>query len=182
MFGELLERKMKEKSVRVKDLSILTDITEGYISDIKKSKTVPRLDKVERILQNLPITAEEKKELFSAWERDVSPITFVKKYDALVEENEQLKNIVSFTEENSTFIEQLKLQKKLTEKIEKEKNKYKLLVDLFLMMSEEDRAYILKQILRNIECDLREKGSYAENKKEIKRLKKEIENGVSVDF
>ena len=50
------------------------------------------------------------------------------------------------------------------------------------MLEEEDRKYILKQILRNIECNMREKGIYAENKKEIDKLKKEIENGIEYDF
>ena len=40
-------------------------------------------------------------------------------------------------------------------------------MELFAMLEEEDRKYMLKQILRNIECDMREKGIYAENKKEI---------------
>ena len=60
MFGKLLENKMKEKGIRVKDLSILADITEGYISDLKKEKSVPRRDKLEAILNNIPLSKEEK--------------------------------------------------------------------------------------------------------------------------
>ena len=70
----------------------------------------------------------------------------------------------------------------IMEKIENQKNRYKLYMELFAMLEEEDRKYMLKQILRNIECDMREKGIYAENKKEIDRLKKEIENGIEYDF
>ena len=80
------------------------------------------------------------------------------------------------------LIDKLKVQKKLTEKIENQKNRYKLYMELFAMLEEDDRKYMLKQILRNIECDMREKGIYAENKKEIDRLKKEIENGIEYDF
>ena len=50
------------------------------------------------------------------------------------------------------------------------------------MLSEEDRNYILKNILRNIECDLREKGIYEENKKELEELKKAVEIGIKYDF
>ena len=182
MFGKLLENKMKEKGIRVKDLSILADITEGYISDLKKEKSVPRRDKLEAILNNIPLSKEEKEELYEAWERDSSPYSFVKKYDNLVEENKHLKELISDKEENLSWIDQLKVQKKLTEKIENQKNRYKLYMELFAMLEEEDRKYMLKQILRNIECDMREKGIYAENKKEIDRLKKEIENGIEYDF
>ena len=182
MFGKLLENKMKEKGIRVKDLSILADITEGYISDLKKEKSVPRREKLEAILGNMPLTKEEKEELYEAWERDSSPYSFVKKYDNLVEENKHLKELISDKEENLSLIDQLKVQKKLTEKIENQKNRYKLYMELFAMLEEEDRKYMLKQILRNIECDMREKGIYAENKKEIDRLKKEIENGIEYDF
>ena len=66
MFGKLLENKMKEKGIRVKDLSILADITEGYISDLKKEKSVPRRDKLEAILNNIPLSKEEKEELYEA--------------------------------------------------------------------------------------------------------------------
>lgn len=182
MFGKLLENKMKEKGIRVKDLSILADITEGYISDLKKEKSVPRRDKLEAILNNIPLSKEEKEELYEAWERDSSPYSFVKKYDNLVEENKHLKELISDKEENLSLIDQLKVQKKLTEKIENQKNRYKLYMELFAMLEEEDRKYMLKQILRNIECDMREKGIYVENKKEIDRLKKEIENGIEYDF
>lgn len=182
MFGKLLENKMKEKGIRVKDLSILADITEGYISDLKKEKSVPRRDKLEAILNNIPLSKEEKEELYEAWERDSSPYSFVKKYDNLVEENKHLKELISDKEENLNLIDQLKVQKKLTEKIENQKNRYKLYMELFAMLEEDDRKYMLKQILRNIECDMREKGIYAENKKEIDRLKKEIENGIEYDF
>lgn len=182
MFGKLLENKMKEKGIRVKDLSILADITEGYISDLKKEKSVPRRDKLEAILNNIPLSKEEKEELYEAWERDSSPYSFVKKYDNLVEENKHLKELISDKKENLSLIDQLKVQKKLTEKIENQKNRYKLYMELFAMLEEEDRKYMLKQILRNIECDMREKGIYAENKKEIDRLKKEIENGIEYDF
>lgn len=174
MFGKLLENKMKEKGIRVKDLSILADITEGYISDLKKEKSVPRRDKLEAILNNIPLSKEEKEELYEAWERDSSPYSFVKKYDNLVEENKHLKELISDKEENLSLIDQLKVQKKLTEKIENQKNRYKLYMELFAMLEEEDRKYMLKQILRNIECDMREKGIYAENKKEIDRLKKKL--------
>ena len=81
-----------------------------------------------------------------------------------------------------SLIDQLKVQKKLTEKIENQKNRYKLYMELFAMLDEEDRKYMLKQILRNIECNMREQGIYVENKKEIDRLKKEIENGIEYDF
>ena len=182
MFGKLLEEKMKEKAIRVKDLSILADITEGYISDLKKEKSVPRREKLEAILNNIPLSKEEKEELYEAWERDSSPYSFVKKYDNLVEENRHLKELISNKEENMSLIDQLKIQKKLTEKIEKQKEKCKLYMELFAMLEEEDRKYILKQILRNIECNMREKGLYAENKKEIDKLKKEIENGIEYDF
>lgn len=182
MFGKLLENKMKEKGIRVKDLSILADITEGYISDLKKEKSVPRRDKLEAILNNIPLSKEEREELYEAWERDSSPYSFVKKYDNLVEENKHLKELISDKEENLSLIDQLKVQKKLTEKIENQKNRYKLYMELFAMLEEDDRKYMLKQILRNIECDMREKGIYAENKKEIDRLKKEIENGIEYDF
>lgn len=182
MFGKLLENKMKEKGIRVKDLSILADITEGYISDLKKEKSVPRRDKLEAILNNIPLSKEEKEELYEAWERDSSPYSFVKKYDNLVEENKHLKELISDKEENLNLIDQLKVQKKLTEKIENQKNRYKLYMELFAMLEEEDRKYMLKQILRNIECDMREQGIYVENKKEIDKLKKEIENGIEYDF
>lgn len=182
MFGKLLENKMKEKGIRVKDLSILADITEGYISDLKKEKSVPRREKLEAILSNIPLSKEEKEELYEAWERDSSPYSFVKKYDDLVEENKHLKELVSDKEENMSLIDQLKVQKKLTEKIENQKNRYKIYMELFSMLGEEERKYIVKQILRNIECDLREKGIYSENKKEVDRLKKEIENGIEYDF
>ena len=91
-------------------------------------------------------------------------------------------DFISDKEENLSLIDQLKVQKKLTEKIENQKNRYKLYMELFTMLEEDDRKYMLKQILRNIECDMREKGIYAENKKEIDRLKKEIENGIEYDF
>lgn len=182
MFGKLLEQRMKEKSIRVKDLSILADITEGYISDLKKEKSVPRRDKLEALLNNIPLSKEEKEELYEAWERDSSPYSFVKKYDDLLEENKHLKELISNKEENMNLIDQLKIQKKLTEKIENQKNRYKLYMELFAMLEEEDRKYMLKQILRNIECNMREKGIYVENKKEIDKLKKEIENGIEYDF
>ena len=84
--------------------------------------------------------------------------------------------------EDSDLFDQIKIQKKITEKLEKEKEKSDIYLQLFKMMSEEDRNYILKSILRNIECDLREKGIYEENKKELKELKKAIEDGIKYDF
>ncbi|WP_303189290.1 hypothetical protein [Fusobacterium ulcerans] len=181
MFGKLLEEIMKKKKIKVKELSILSDVTEGYISDIKKEKAIPRKAKLDAILENMQLNDLEKEELFSAWEKDSSPRTFVEKYELLEKENAEYKELLSKLE-NSNLIDQIKLQKKVNEKLEKEKEKFELYAQLFKMLSEEDRKFVVKMILRNIEFDMREAGKYEENKKEIEKLKKEIENGIKYDF
>ena len=181
MFGKMLEEIMRKKKIKVKDLSILSDITEGYISDLKKEKALPRRNKLDAILENLPLTKEEKEELFLAWEKDSAPPSFTEKYEKLKKENEEYKEILGKLEDSDLF-DQIKMQKKVTEKLEKEKEKSDIYLQLFKMMSEEDRNYILKNILRNIECDLREKKIYEENKKELEELKKAVEAGIKYDF
>lgn len=181
MFGKMLEEIMQRKKIKVKELSILSDITEGYISDLKKEKALPRRNKLDAILENIPLTSKEREELFLAWEKDSAPESFTKKYEILEQENKEYKEILSNLE-NSDLLEQIKIQKKIVEKLEKEKERSDLYLQLFKMLSEEDRNYILKNILRNIEYDFKEKGMYEENKKEIETLKKEIEKGIKYDF
>lgn len=175
MFGELLSQKMKEKSMRLKDLSILTDITEGYLSDIKNDNAVPKRDKFEVIVKVLNLTPEEKDQFLLAWERDSSPLGFVKRYDNLVTENEYLKKVIDDAENTNVLLEQLKVQKKINDTLEKQKNRYKLYADLFNMMQEQDKVYMLKLILLQIENSMREQKIFTENKKEFDDIKRGIE-------
>lgn len=173
MFGKFLEEIMAKKKIKVKDLSILSDITEGYISDIRKGKAIPRLPKFNAILENLNLSKEEKDKFISIWEKESSPETFVKKYEILEEKVKNYEEILKTIPEND-LVEQLKIQKNINLKLEKEKNECILYKQLFEMMSEEDKKYTLKNILRAIEYEMREQGIYQENKKEIEKLKKEI--------
>lgn len=177
MFGELLTKKMKEKSLRLKDLSILTDITEGYLSDIKNDNAVPKRDKFETITSVLGLTPVEKDNFLLAWERDSAPAGFVKRYDNLKIENEHLKKMIDDDNTNS-LLDQLKMQKKLNENLEKQKNKYKLYADLFGMLKPEDRNYMLKLLLLQVESNLREEKIFLENKKDFETLKKALEDGL----
>lgn len=181
MFGEVLKRMMDKKGVRVKELSYLANITEGYISDLKKDRTSPRKDKLELIIKSLNTTHEEEKELREAWERDVSPESFVKKFDDLLEENKYLKSIVENKEENLALIDQLKLQKKVFEKVEKEKNDYKLYKDIFYLLPEKEREYILDIILKTLKLQALENGNYMQVKKELAYLEKAIKNGIDYE-
>lgn len=180
MLGEMLSKKMKEKSLRIKDLSILTDITEGYLSDIKNGNAVPKREKFETITSVLGLTPEEKDQFLYAWERDSSTAGFVKRYDNLKLENEYLKKMLDNTEDTNTLLDQLKLQKKLNDNLEKQKNKYKLYADLFSMLREEDRNYMLKLLLLQVEAGLRENKIFLENKKDFEILKKALENGLNM--
>lgn len=173
MFGKMLEETMAKKKIKVKDLSILSDITEGYISDIRKGKAIPRLPKFKAILESLNLTAEEKENMTNVWEKESSPETFVKKYEILEEKVKNYEEILKNVPKND-LLEQLKIQKNINLKLEKEKNECILYKQLFEMMSEEDKKYTLKNILRAIESEMREQGIYQENKKEIEKLKKEI--------
>lgn len=177
MFGKMLEEIMSKKKIKVKDLSILSDITEGYISDIRKGKAIPRLPKFKAILESLNLTSEEKENLTNVWEKESSPETFVKKYEILEEKVKNYEEIFKDIPEND-LLEQLKIQKNINLKLEKEKNECILYKQLFEMMSEEDKKYTLKNILRAIESEMREQGIYQENKKEIEKLKKEISKQI----
>lgn len=177
MFGKMLEDIMTKKKIKVKDLSILSDITEGYISDIRKGKAVPRLPKFNAILESLNLTTEEKQELIDVWEKESSPETFVKKYEILEEKVKEYEDIIKDIPEND-LMEQLKIQKNINIKLEKEKNECLLYKQLFDLLPEEDKKYTLKNILRTIEAEMREQGIYQENKKEIEKLKKEISKEI----
>ena len=173
MFGKMLEDIMAKKKLKVKELSILSDISEGYISDIKKGKAIPRLPKFNAILDSLNLTKEEKEEFINVWEKESSPEAFVKKYEILEEKVKNYEEILNNMEGNN-LLEQLKIQKNINSKLEKEKNECILYKQLFEMMSEEDKKYTLKNILRAIESEMRDQGIYQENKREIEKLKKEI--------
>lgn len=177
MFGRCLEEVMTKKKIKVKDLSILSDITEGYISDIRKGKAIPRLPKFQAILDSLNLSAEEKENMINIWEKESSPESFVKKYEILEEKVKNYEEILKDIPEND-LLEQLKIQKNINLKLEKEKNECIMYKQLFEMMSEEDKKYTLKNILRAIESEMREQGIYQENKKEIEKLKKEISKQI----
>lgn len=182
MFAEKFTEILEKYSIRNRKLSFLTGITEGFLSDIKRGRSLPRKEKLMLILDNLPLTIQERDELYNEWERDSSPETFVEKFDALKTDYNLLIAATGGEEKARTSIEVQRLNNKYVEKLEQEKEKYKLYYDLFMLLPEEDRKFMIKQILSNIEYDLRETRKYEENKLEIEKLKMALRKGIKYDF
>lgn len=172
-FGKKLEIIMKKYKIRVKDLSIACDITEGYISDIKKGRSLPREDKMLRILENLNISSEEKENLKDLWEKETSPKSFVAKFENLENQNQKLKEMINSKYDNNTFL-LLENKEKEIKKLKEEKVSLEKYKKLLLLLSKEDLKYTLNRIIKDIEYNLKENNSYEENKFEIEELKKEV--------
>lgn len=173
MFGKLLGEIMTKKRIKVKELSILSDITEGYLSDIKRGKALPRPSKLNSILDNINLSNEEREELLSAWEKDSSPAEFVKKYEVLEKKVKKYEKLLENVPENE-LLEEISKQKSIIQKLEKDRAENLIYKELFDMMSEEDKNYTIKNILRTIEAEMREQGIFLENKKIIEKIKKDI--------
>ncbi|MBR8702280.1 MULTISPECIES: helix-turn-helix transcriptional regulator [unclassified Fusobacterium] len=182
MFGEQLTEILEKYKIKNRKLALLTGITEGFISDIKRGRSVPRKDNLIAILDNLPLTKEEREHLYEEWEREVSPDTFVKKYDELSNKYRLLLNAAGGEEEGRTKIEIQRINEKYIEKIEAEKEKYKIYYELFMMLDEDERKFTIKQIISNIEFNLRTAGKYEENKEEIDFLKDCLKHEIEYEF
>lgn len=170
MFGVILEKIMKNNNIRVKDLAIAADITEGYISDLKKERSVPRENKLESILLGLKITDIEKEDLIKAWEKDVSPKSFVIKYEKLELENKNLKEMIK----DKKLKELLEVKNNEIEKLRNEIENLKKYKEIFEMLKPDDLKTTLERIIKDIELEMYKNNSYKENKKDLEALRREI--------
>ncbi|MGL5640012.1 MAG: helix-turn-helix domain-containing protein [Cetobacterium sp.] len=173
MLGEKIEKIIKEKKMRSKDISLISGITEGYLSDIKKGRAIPREEKFKQLIKALKLTKEEEEEVIFLWEKESSPKEFVKKYEILEKENKILKEQLTDSEKISSIIQEYEAKMKLIVNENEELKKYKLL--LFLL-PKEDRVFFIKKILRDIESNMKIKGKSRMFSKELDEIKKMLTN------
>lgn len=145
MFGNLLSEVMKKYRIKGKEISIQTGLTEGFISDIRKGKSLPKKDNLQKILENIPITINEKEELIECWEKENSPNSFIERYEKLKENFDILNNF--FLQNNmgdcKEFI--LKLEKENFD-LKKEINELKLYKEFFKLLHDDDLKYLTNRI------------------------------------
>lgn len=170
MFGEKLEELIKSKKIKSKDLAIASDVTEGYLTDIKKGRAIPKEEKLKRIVSALELNSEEKEEICFLWEKETSAKQFVKRFEELEKENHFLKKMI----DPKKGVDLLEIRKGYEDKIRKmqeendELQKYKTL--LFLL-PKDDRIFFVKKILKDIENNLKIKGQTRMLSKELQEIK-----------
>lgn len=148
MFGILLKTTMKKYDITGKNLSIFTNLTEGFISDIKTGKTLPREENLNKILDSLQISNSEKLTLRIAWEKSVSPLSFVKRFEELENDYEILASFYimnDITDLSSIKNSILNLVKE-NQKLEIENKILKQYRDFFNLMHEDDIKYLANKV------------------------------------
>lgn len=154
MFGYLLKEIMKKYKIKGKELSVYSDLTEGFISDIKKGRCLPRIENLNKILDLIPMTTEEKLKLQKKWEKERAPKSFVKRYDELEEKYNLLYSFYLKSLDKDTKKLILEIMKE-NELLKKEQIKLKLYKEFLKPLTEDDLIYLTnKQILLNKKMDL----------------------------
>lgn len=178
MFGKKLEEIMKEKKIKVKELSIAADITEGFISDIRKGRSLPSVDKLARIMENLDLSEKEELELYEEWEKSSSPISFTEKYEKLKTENKKIKELlVYFSSEKQ--LENIVLE---NEKLKLENMELSIYKKMFLLLPKEDCMSLMKIIMKDIEYTMKDEGIFEENKNEIYEIREILSKDLNIIF
>ncbi|MGL5595604.1 MAG: helix-turn-helix domain-containing protein [Cetobacterium sp.] len=147
-FGTLLKLTMKKHKITGKDLSIFSNLTEGFISDIKNEKTIPREQNLNKIIEALKIPLHEKVELQIAWEKISSPKNFVKRFEELEADFNILSSFYIVNDvQNSTAIKKSILElKRDNQVLKKELEFLRLYKEFFLLLSEDDMKYLITKI------------------------------------
>lgn len=154
MFGKKIEEIIKVKGIKSKDLAIAANVTEGYLTDIKKGRALPREDKLIRIIDALELEEREKEELYFLWEKGMSPQNFVERFEELERENNQLKSLINQKEKINIDSIRNEYENKI-KKLEDEKKDLEKYKTLLFLLPREDRVFFVKKILKDIENNLK---------------------------
>lgn len=176
MFGKKIEEIIKTKRIKSRDLAIAANVTEGYLTDIKKGRALPREDKLIRIIDALELKESEREELYFLWEKSMSPQNFVERFEELEKENKQLKSLINQRENINIDSIRNKYENKI-KKLEDEKKDLEKYKALLFLLPKEDRIFFVKKILKDIENNLKITGKtrvLGRELSEIKEILKDI--------
>lgn len=170
MFCDELVIELKRNGMKSKELALSADLTEGYLTDIKKGRALPKEEKLLNILNSLNLDEERKNDLYRLWAKETSPKKFVENFEKIEKENKILKELISAKEYRK--IE--KIQNDYEEKIKKleiEKKEYQKYKTLLFLLPKEDRIFFVKKILKDIENNLKISGKKRILEKELLEIK-----------
>ncbi|MGL5156017.1 MAG: hypothetical protein ACRC9H_13990 [Aeromonas veronii] len=148
MFGVLLKQTMKKYKITGKKLSITSNLTEGFISDIKNQKSLPKEENLKKILTCMNISSAEKFDLQLAWEKESSPSSFVKRFEELEEDYNILSNFYIINDiKNGLKTKETILQiQRENILLKKEIEFLKLYKNFFDLLHEDDMKYLSNKI------------------------------------
>lgn len=92
--SKFLKKTMAEKNIQVKDLAVLTQVSETFISDLKNGKKSAKLETYKEVVKHLRLTKEEEREAWKAWSMDRMDDKTIKYFLELEKENAELKNLL----------------------------------------------------------------------------------------
>ncbi len=144
IFGILLEEIMKKYKIKGKNLSIASNLTEGFISDIKKGKTLPSFKSLNKIIENLNIDIEDIDRLVESWEKASSPISFVKKFEKLELNQKFIGEFLNL--EGKTMEDKIQKLMKINKELKEEIESLIIYKEFYWLVHEDDLNYILRKL------------------------------------
>ena len=170
MFCNELIKELKKSGMKSKELALSADLTEGYLTDIKKGRALPKEGKLINILDSLNLDETRKEELYMLWAKESSPKKVIDSFEKLEKENKNLKKLINIEEYEKIEKIRNEYEKKI-EKIEMEKKEFRKYKTLLFLLPKEDRLFFVKKILKDIENNLKITGRKRILEKELLEIK-----------
>lgn len=167
MFGKILRKLIIEKYDSLVQFSETCGISTGHLNDILNGRSLPKLQKLEIILNNLsPLSEENKKLLMREWSFDKTDGILRDDYNNLINDNKNMLEV----------LKEIKNEEKLLNE-NKELKEYEKFYNLFFEnLDVEESKKILNSMLKELKLISLEKGNVEKYKEKFKQIENLIDN------
>lgn len=167
MFGKILRKLIIEKYDSLVQFSETCGISTGHLNDILNGRSLPKLQKLEIILNNLsPLSEENKKLLMREWAFDKTDGILRDDYNNLINDNKNMLEV----------LKEIKNEEKLLNE-NKELKEYEKFYNLFFEnLDVEESKKILNSMLKELKLISLEKGNVEKYKEKFKQIENLIDN------
>lgn len=167
MFGKILRKLITEKYDSLVQFSEVCGISTGHLNDILNGRSLPKLQKLEIILNNLsPLSEENKKLLMREWAFDKTDGILRDDYNNLINDNKNMLEV----------LKEIKNEEKLLNE-NKELKEYEKFYNLFFEnLDVEESKKILNSMLKELKLISLEKGNVEKYKEKFKQIENLIDN------
>ena len=164
ILGKKIKEIMKENNIKTIELVKNTGVSQGVISNIRRGDKLGRKDTIEKIINYICKTENEKKDILKAWSIERGHIDIQNEYSKIEKEADNIKKVLS---EVQPILNEKKKEKENTgefEEIEK----------VIQILGPNAKKMLLETVLEKYIVELDKKGKYEEAKQSIKKIKELI--------